>query len=71
VCRQERRAARNVLAVAEIATSLPAPPLPPPDLPRDGRELLPTFRLVGFSGEPNSAALGRLTGDLTAVSIEL
>ncbi len=57
-------------AVAEIATN-PAVPPPPPELPRGGRQLLPTFRLVGFSGEPNSAALGRLTGDLTAASAEL
>lgn len=56
--------------VEEITTSSAAPP-PPPELPRGGRELLPTFRLVGFSGEPNSAALGRLTGDLTAASAEL
>ncbi|MDQ3989878.1 MAG: hypothetical protein M3291_11905 [Actinomycetota bacterium] len=57
-------------AVGEIITSSAAPP-PPPELPRGGRELLPTFRLVGFAGEPNAAALGRLTGDLTAASAEL
>ena len=33
--------------------------------------MLPTFRLVGFSGEPNAAALGRLTGDLSTASAEL
>ena len=56
--------------VKEITTSPPAPP-PPPELPRGGRQLLPTFRLMGFSGEPNAAALGRLTGDLTAAGAEL
>ena len=56
--------------VEEITTSPPAPP-PPPELPRGGRQLLPTFRLMGFSGEPNAAALGRLTGDLTAAGAEL
>lgn len=58
-------------SLVEEITTRSAPPPPPPELPRGGRQLLPTFRLVGFSGEPNAAALGRLTGDLTAASAEL
>ena len=37
----------------------------PPELPGGGREVFPSYRLYGYSGYPNSTALGRLgTGDL-------
>ncbi|MDQ3887525.1 MAG: hypothetical protein M3308_11095 [Actinomycetota bacterium] len=55
----------------EEGTAGSAAPPSPPELPRGGRQLLPTFRLMGFAGEPDSVALGRLTGDLTAASAEL
>ncbi|MCB0917471.1 MAG: hypothetical protein KDC39_02750 [Actinobacteria bacterium] len=40
----------------------------PPELPRGGRKVFPTYRLVGYSGGPedSSLTLGRLTGDLDA-----
>ena len=53
------------------ASPAPPPPPPPPQLPRGGRELFPTHRLVGFSGAPGSQALGRLTGDLDAAAAQL
>jgi hypothetical protein len=34
------------------------------ELPRGGRELFPTFRLVGFCGTPGAPALGELQGNL-------
>lgn len=43
-----------------------APPPPRPELPRGGRELFPTFRLVGFCGTPGAPALGKLAGNLPA-----
>ncbi|HEU4534060.1 MAG TPA: hypothetical protein VFS00_08080 [Polyangiaceae bacterium] len=44
----------------------PAPAKPRPELPLGGREIFPTYRLVGFCGTPNAPALGRLAGDLSA-----
>jgi hypothetical protein len=43
----------------------PAPTPIPAELPRGGRHLFPTYRLIGYSGGPGSAAFGRLgVGDL-------
>lgn len=50
-------------------TTTPPPPLP--ELPGGGRTIFPTYRLVGYSGGPGSAALGRLTGDLDAAEGQL
>lgn len=53
----------------ETVTTEPTPTpeyTPPPELPRGGREIFPTYRLVGFAGvrdDPNED-MGRLTGDL-------
>jgi hypothetical protein len=44
---------------ASTTSATPTPP-PQPELPRGGREVFPRYRLVGFSGGPGSAALGRL-----------
>lgn len=38
----------------------PATPSGPSQLPRGGRTILPSYRLVGFAGNPGSPALGRL-----------
>jgi hypothetical protein len=38
----------------------PAKPKPPPELPRGGRRIFPRFRVVGFYGAPQAAALGAL-----------
>lgn len=55
-----------VLVVALIAVVTGLRPRGP-QLPGGGREIFPTYRLVGYSGYPGSAALGRLgTGDLDA-----
>jgi hypothetical protein len=45
-----------------------APPAPPPpaevkELPRGGRTLFPTYRLVGFCGTPGAPELGELQGN--------
>jgi hypothetical protein len=40
----------------------PSPPLP--ELPLGGREIFPTYRLVGFCGTPGAPALGQLDGNL-------
>jgi hypothetical protein len=53
------------------ATPTPPPPPPPPELPRGGRVLFPTHRLVGYCGSPGSPALGRLDGNLDAVAPEI
>lgn len=46
----------------------PTPTAPPPELPQGGREVFPTYRLVGYSGVGGDVNedLGRLTGDLDA-----
>lgn len=46
--------------------SPPRPEPPRPELPRGGREIFPTYRLVGFCGTPGAPALGRLAGNLDA-----
>ena len=44
----------------------PSPPPGPPraELPLGGRELFPTYRLVGYCGTPGAPALGQLDGNL-------
>ena len=50
----------------------PAPPSPPaPELPLGGREIFPTYRLVGFCGTPGAPALGKLDGNLAVKSKSL
>lgn len=48
-------------------------PKPPPELPRGGRKVFPTYRLVGFSGVGGDPGytLGRLSGDLDAKCKEI
>lgn len=46
-------------------------PAPSPQLPGGGRRILPDRRLVGFSGAPNTTALGPLTGNLDQVAQRL
>jgi hypothetical protein len=64
-------------ATAPPAPAPPAPPSPPtptaaepapplPELPLGGRELFPTYRLVGFCGTPGAPALGPLAYNLPA-----
>jgi hypothetical protein len=43
----------------------------PKELPRGGRALFPTYRLVGFCGTPGAPALGELQGNLPAKAKEL
>jgi hypothetical protein len=44
-----------------------APPAPPaPELPLGGREIFPTYRLIGYCGTPGGPALGQLLGNLPA-----
>lgn len=51
----------------ETAPPREAPAKPRLELPRGGREIFPTHRLVGFCGTPGAApALGRLAGNLAA-----
>jgi len=59
--------AASAPATAAPATAAPTPTerqeasrRPATELPRGGRTLFPTYRLVGFSGGPGSAAFGRL-----------
>jgi hypothetical protein len=42
-----------------------------PELPRGGREIFPTYRLVGYCGTPGGPALGRLLGNLTQRTKEI
>jgi len=65
---------------AEEPTSLSSTPAAAPEapahhrqeLPRGGRTLFPDYELVGFCGTPGAApALGRLAGNLAAVSKKL
>ncbi len=53
-------------ATGATATPSPSPTAPrPKELPRGGTELFPDYRLVGYSGHPQSPGLGRLgIGDL-------
>jgi hypothetical protein len=48
------------------AESAPPPATPRAELPLGGREIFPTYRLVGFCGTPGAPALGRLSGNLPA-----
>ena len=60
--------------VQVLAPAEPAPLTEPPpkiELPLGGREIFPTYRLVGFCGTPGAPALGRLTGNLTARAKEI
>jgi hypothetical protein len=50
-------------AEAIFATTAPTPKSLK-ELPRGGRELFPTYRLVGFCGTPGAPALGELQGNL-------
>jgi hypothetical protein len=53
---------------ASASASSAATPSAPPkiELPRGGREIFPTYRIVGFCGTPGAPALGKLAGNLTA-----
>ena len=44
----------------------PTPPPPLPELPLGGREIFPTYRLVGYCGTPGAPALGPLAYNLPA-----
>jgi hypothetical protein len=52
--------------VAPAAAPVAAPAPPRPELPLGGRELFPTYRLVGFCGTPGGPALGPLDANLPA-----
>jgi hypothetical protein len=54
--------------VAAVSVPVPATPAPTPraELPGGGRELFPTYRLVGFCGTPGAPALGELHSNLPA-----
>jgi hypothetical protein len=55
-------------ASASASSESTEPPAPRPELPRGGRELFPTYRLVGFCGTPGAPRLGRLAGNLATKS---
>lgn len=55
--------------VAGAQASPSSPPLK--ELPRGGRVLFPTYRLVGFCGTPGAPELGELTGNLVAKASKL
>lgn len=48
-----------------------APARPRAELPRGGREIFPTHRLVGYCGTRGNVALGRLTGNLKTSAKEI
>jgi hypothetical protein len=58
----------NVAAAVAVAPPPPAAPAAPPEplkeLPRGGRAIFPTYRLVGFCGTPGGPELGELQGNL-------
>ncbi|HEY3713814.1 MAG TPA: hypothetical protein VGL39_04730 [Jatrophihabitantaceae bacterium] len=54
-------------------TSAPSRPAPGPTLPRGGRHILPTYRVVAYYGAPGGATLGVLgrgTPDQAAAAVE-
>jgi hypothetical protein len=51
-------------AAAPLDAAAPSPPLP--ELPLGGREIFPTYRLVGYCGTPGAPALGPLAYNLPA-----
>jgi hypothetical protein len=55
-------------AAAPAPAPPPEPPRPRPELPLGGREVFPSYRLVGFCGTPGAPALGKLWGNLPAQS---
>src|ERR1700679_157417 len=78
------RLAPLLLASCQLFVAPPPPPAPPPiaivpvvpekhgpELPLGGRELFPTYRLVGFCGTPGGPALGPLDGNLPAKARKL
>jgi hypothetical protein len=78
------RLAPLVLASCQLFVAPPPPAPPPPvevvpvvpekhgpELPLGGRELFPTYRLVGFCGTPGGPALGPLDGNLPAKAKKL
>jgi hypothetical protein len=54
----------NANADASANASAPDAAPPPLELPLGGREIFPTYRLVGFCGTPGAPALGPLDGNL-------
>ncbi|MFO0670594.1 MAG: hypothetical protein U0235_13345 [Polyangiaceae bacterium] len=78
-CVSGARAKSPAPAAASLPTPTPTPkiiepPAPPPkkaELPRGGRTIFPTHRLVGYCGTPGGPALGRLAGDLGARAKEI
>lgn len=66
------RSSSPSLNVAPADAALPAPAAKRrPELPLGGRELFPTYRLVGFCGTPGGPALGPLDGNLPAKAKKL
>ncbi|HET8614136.1 MAG TPA: hypothetical protein VFL94_01335 [Actinomycetales bacterium] len=58
--------------VSPPPSATPSPTRTPPQLPRGGREIFPTYRLFGYAGSPGAAAFGRLgVGNLDARVREL
>lgn len=70
-CSLDMAGGPNPVHQAAAPHSAPAPPPPPPQLPGGGRAVLPDRRMIGFSGAPNSKALGPLTGDLNDADAQL
>jgi hypothetical protein len=57
---------RNDASAAQVSPAepaQPAEPAPPKELPRGGRKIFPTYRLVGFCGTPGAPELGALQGN--------
>lgn len=46
-------------------------PKPRAELPQGGREIFPTYRLVGYCGTPGAPALGKLAGNLAGRAQEI
>jgi hypothetical protein len=69
-CATNQRVASTPSSAVLAPDGLPTPP-PPSELPRGGRTVFPTYRLVGFCGTPGAPALGALQGNLAAKAKEL